>query len=553
MTGTVMPTPIQTLLDTNGDPISGGKLYCYIAGTSTPLDTYTEATLATPNANPVVADSAGRMAVWLGANLSYKFVAKTSADVTVWTVDAVENIPGTGLALDITGTAGENLALNDVVYLASDAGSGGTTPGSWYKTDADNTYSSSSASIVGMVPAAITSAASGTIRLQGRLTGLSSLTTGDIYYASATAGLLTATAPTNAVFVGAADSTTSIVIQPSSSATAGLDSRVTALEGEMDTVQADVTGIGGVNLIKDAAFLIWAAGDALAPTHWTLSGAGAAIARETSAIKIGAMSAKLTAGGGATGYLMQDLLPAATYDANWLDTKKVSLGAWVYATVASKIRLYIDDGATNSSSSYHTGGSTWEWLTVTHTIDASATYLSSGFSAAQSAVGYLSGPTLLLSSSPPTRYQPSPCMYGVIRFGQAGTVATGAQLDTWVPARPAIIKQVQLYCKTAPTDASLIVDINTWDGSAFTTAFTTKPTILTTANSGGATPDGTYARRCLSTYVATTAYPTSAGQFMTWDIDQVGSTVAGADLGVFVRMLQYTSPLEAFLGVTEIS
>ena len=548
MSGTVAPIPVMTLLDSNGNPLVGGKLYSYAAGTSSPIATYDSSTLATPNANPVIADAAGRVEIWLSPGVSYKFQCDNSLDVTQWTVDNVESVPSANVALDIVGTVGESVSMNDFLYLS--AGDGGKTAGYWYKTDPANTYSSSSAGVAGFAPAAISSGEEGSIRLQGRITSLSGLAAGSVYYASATPGLLTVSAPANALIAGVADSSTSLVVQPSANVTAGIDARLTIAETDITALEG---AIGGVNLLKDSAFLIWAAGDALAPTHWVMSGAGAAIARETGTIKIGAMCAKLTAGGGATAYLLQQLLTSTTYDGNWLDAKTVSLGAWVWCASASKAALYINDGATTSSSSNHTGASAWEWLTVTHTIDASATLLSGGLSVGTSTAAYISGPTMLLGSTAPLQYQPSPCVYGTIRFTYAGTVATATQWDTWVPARPAIIKQTQLYAKTAPTGASLIVDVNTWDGAAYTTAYTTKPTIAAAANSGGAVPDGTYARRCLSTYVATTAYPTSAGQMMTVDIDQVGSSVAGANLGIHVRVLQFTSPLEQFLGVTEIS
>lgn len=87
----VMSVPRARFFDSSGDPLSGGKLYTYAAGTSTPLATYTDQTEAVQNANPVILDSNGEAAVWVGT-ASYKFVLKTSADVTLWTVDAVQHI-----------------------------------------------------------------------------------------------------------------------------------------------------------------------------------------------------------------------------------------------------------------------------------------------------------------------------------------------------------------------------------------------------------------------------------------------------------------------------
>ena len=73
--------------DSNGAPLSGGYLYTYAAGTSTPKDTYTDSTLATTNDNPIVLDSNGEAAVWLIEGELYKFVLKDSDAATRWTVD----------------------------------------------------------------------------------------------------------------------------------------------------------------------------------------------------------------------------------------------------------------------------------------------------------------------------------------------------------------------------------------------------------------------------------------------------------------------------------
>ena len=82
------PLPKLQFFDANGNPLSGGKLYTYAAGTTTPLATYTDSSGATPNANPVILNSRGEASVWLGAN-NYKFKLSTSTDVEVWTVDDI--------------------------------------------------------------------------------------------------------------------------------------------------------------------------------------------------------------------------------------------------------------------------------------------------------------------------------------------------------------------------------------------------------------------------------------------------------------------------------
>jgi hypothetical protein len=90
----------QQFFDNNGNPLSGGKLYSYISGTTTPQTTYTSASGVTAHTNPIVLDSAGRVAtgeIWVTAGQNYKFVLKTSTEVTIATWDNITGINGTGI------------------------------------------------------------------------------------------------------------------------------------------------------------------------------------------------------------------------------------------------------------------------------------------------------------------------------------------------------------------------------------------------------------------------------------------------------------------------
>ena len=81
--------PRLQLFDSSGRPLAGGLLDSYAAGTTTPLATYADALGVTPNANPIVCDSGGFCDVWLTTAVAYKFRARTSAGVTLWTVDNI--------------------------------------------------------------------------------------------------------------------------------------------------------------------------------------------------------------------------------------------------------------------------------------------------------------------------------------------------------------------------------------------------------------------------------------------------------------------------------
>lgn len=81
--------PKAQFFDANGSPLVGGKVFTYAAGTTTPLQTYTDASGATPNTNPVILDSRGECNLWFSTASSYKVVLKTATDVLQWTVDNI--------------------------------------------------------------------------------------------------------------------------------------------------------------------------------------------------------------------------------------------------------------------------------------------------------------------------------------------------------------------------------------------------------------------------------------------------------------------------------
>ena len=83
------PTPKQQIYGSDGNPLVGGKIYTYAAGTTTPLATYTDAGGLTANTNPIILNSLGQANIWLAPSSSYKFSVYTSADVLLYTVDNI--------------------------------------------------------------------------------------------------------------------------------------------------------------------------------------------------------------------------------------------------------------------------------------------------------------------------------------------------------------------------------------------------------------------------------------------------------------------------------
>ena len=96
----------------SGIPLAGGKLYTYAAGTTTPAVTYTSSSGATAHTNPIILNSAGRVAtgeIWLSPP-PYKFLLKDSTDVLIATYDNISGIGAANYQVDnFTGTGSQTV------------------------------------------------------------------------------------------------------------------------------------------------------------------------------------------------------------------------------------------------------------------------------------------------------------------------------------------------------------------------------------------------------------------------------------------------------------
>lgn len=110
--------------DDNGDPLSGGKVYTYAAGTTTPATTYTSRDGLTPNANPIILDSAGRTPeqIWSTEGVLYKYVVTTSTNTTIRTWDNIGgSLVASNLQLDLADTTDNAKGDALVGFRQSDA------------------------------------------------------------------------------------------------------------------------------------------------------------------------------------------------------------------------------------------------------------------------------------------------------------------------------------------------------------------------------------------------------------------------------------------------
>jgi hypothetical protein len=137
----IFTLPRSVLLDADGNPISGGSVSFYDAGTTTPRAVYSDAGLTTPISQPVTADSAGRLPLIYMTTGSFKIVVADADAVTVYTADNLDSgVPaGSGaLAVSAGGTG------------ATTASGARTSLGAAAQSDLD-TLSSAVSSIQGQI------------------------------------------------------------------------------------------------------------------------------------------------------------------------------------------------------------------------------------------------------------------------------------------------------------------------------------------------------------------------------------------------------------------
>lgn len=103
--------PYQTAFDAAGDAAPGAKLNFYVTATTTRKDTYSDAALSVPNANPLPANSAGRFGtIYLGSG-DYKIVLTDENDVELWSADPVSK----------SGTNSASTTVAGIIEIATEA------------------------------------------------------------------------------------------------------------------------------------------------------------------------------------------------------------------------------------------------------------------------------------------------------------------------------------------------------------------------------------------------------------------------------------------------
>ena len=122
MTVFIAPNPRQQYLDANGDPLSGGLLFTYAAGTTTKTATYTTSVGNVANSNPIVLDSSGRTpyGIWLTDGQAYKFTLAPYGDTDPpsASIFSENSIDGTN-DFDAVGTSQWAVSGFDPTYIST--------------------------------------------------------------------------------------------------------------------------------------------------------------------------------------------------------------------------------------------------------------------------------------------------------------------------------------------------------------------------------------------------------------------------------------------------
>ena len=207
---TLLPPPYQTLEDENGASIVGGTVTFYDTGTAVLAVVYADADGAVISANPLTVDGAGRLTVFLSPGQVVDVEYRDANGALVKTVPGVQAVPSASGNVDVSGIVSAAVTAGQLVFLSD--GSWGPA-GQWALATNQSPWIVHG--VVGIVTAPAGVGSITTIRTSGRVTGLSGLVVGALYYVSDTAGAMTLSPFRPSIwtrYVGQADTTTSLVL-----------------------------------------------------------------------------------------------------------------------------------------------------------------------------------------------------------------------------------------------------------------------------------------------------------------------------------------------------
>lgn len=136
----VLYYPQFRAFNSNGDPLAGGKVYTYEAGTVTPKLSYTDYTMTVPNSNPVILDAQGSASIWIEGDYKINLTDADDVQQNGFPVDHFTNDSGEpgpagtfqiasagGTSDAITADYNPNVTLSNLTTVAFVATAANTT------------------------------------------------------------------------------------------------------------------------------------------------------------------------------------------------------------------------------------------------------------------------------------------------------------------------------------------------------------------------------------------------------------------------------------------
>src|SRR3990167_11148987 len=90
----------------------GATIDVYAAGTNNRIDSYTDSTGGTTNANPYVVPATGIPAVWVDSGVKYRFIIKTAGGTTLHDLDEI-----VGVGDSVTGYSVEDAVTSNTTDI----------------------------------------------------------------------------------------------------------------------------------------------------------------------------------------------------------------------------------------------------------------------------------------------------------------------------------------------------------------------------------------------------------------------------------------------------
>lgn len=162
--------------------------------------------------------------------------------------------------------------------------------------------------------------------------------------------------------------------------------------------------VARANLLTNGGFEIWQRGNGpftaggYSADRWAQSiggGSTLSVQKNTATVDVGSQaSLQATYTHTATSFILQE-----SKDGGQIQGRTVTLSMRVWCSAANAVRLFVQDSGVTYSS-YHSGGSAWQTLTVTRAVAAGATSIQSSVSLEASCTAYLDNAMLVVGSQP---------------------------------------------------------------------------------------------------------------------------------------------------------